>query len=352
MKIWISRFGLLLFPILVSGCVQNAENQQKSQSILMVINKSENSATVLDPESGKKLAELITGVSPHEVAFTPVSQQAVITNYGTRENPGSSLTVVDLKSFSVSKTINLERYRRPHGIQFFSDGKRIAVTVEGNQALLVVNIETGEIEKVIHTEQRTSHMVVLSRDERYAFVANIESGSISVLNLEESRLVKNIETGEGAEGLDISPNGKELWVANRAEDSIAIVDTDRLEVVEKLACSSFPIRVRFTPDGKNVMVSNARSGDVAVFSFEDRREVQRVTMEYTATETEDRLLDFKLSPVPIGIVFDPTYQKAFVANSNADIVSVIDLKKWQVSGRLKAGKEPDGMVFTLLQTPR
>jgi hypothetical protein len=37
-----------------------------------------------------------------------------------------------------------------------------------------------------------------------------------------------------------------------------------------------------------------------------------------------------------------------VANTNADIVTMIDLKTWQVAGRLMAGKEPDGLGYSPL----
>jgi YVTN family beta-propeller protein len=49
--------------------------------------------------------------------------------------------------------------------------------------------------------------------------------------------------------------------------------------------------------------------------------------------------------VPVGILVHPDGRRAFVANTNADVVTVLDLEKNAVSGRLKAGKEPDGMAY-------
>jgi YVTN family beta-propeller protein len=324
------------------------KDEPKRIDLLLVLNKSENTGTFLDRSDGRLLATVVTGVAPHEVAVTSDGTLAVAANYGTRENPGSSLTLIDMESRKVVKTISLGKYRRPHGVQFFRDNRRVAVTVEGSQALIVVNLETQEVEKVIRTRQVVSHMVVMSADEQKAFVTNLGSGTVSVIDLPESRLVMNLATGDGAEGLDISPDGTELWVANRGEDTIAIVDTDTLELVEKLECASFPIRVKFTPDGEHVLVSNARTGDVAVFSAHHRREVRRIPMELSAKEQENRLLQFDLSPVPIGIVIDRLGEKAYVANSNADIISVIDMQTWSIVARLQAGIEPDGMALATL----
>ena len=356
MKTPAAVWGIASVLLLIASCAQPKKPEPpRPQPVLMVLNKSENTATILNPDNGEKLATLVTGVAPHEAAVSAHSHLAVITNYGTRENPGSSLTVVDLKEYRVLKTIDLGKYRRPHGILFLPGGSRVAVTAEGNQSLIVVDIETGTIEKTIRTRQKVSHMVALDPRGKTAYVANIGSGTISILDLEESRLVKNLRTGKGTEGLDLSPDGKELWVANRGDDTLAIVDTETLKVEEKLECAGFPIRVRFTPDGRHVLVSNARSGDIAVFSAESRKELRRIPMEFTAREKkENRIFDFDLSPVPIDILIDEAGNRAFVANSNADLVSVIDLNEWKVKGRLTAGKEPDGMAFTLVwpETPQ
>ncbi len=347
-------FGFWLLILIISACSSKELSEKKPTRLvkawLLVLNKAENRARILDVDNGGDVVEfLVTGVAPHEAALHEPSATAVVANYGTRENPGSSLTLIDLREQKVSKTIDLGRFRRPHGVQFFEDGTRVVVTAEGNQSLLVVNVETGEVEKTIPTRGKISHMVVLSPDEETAYVSNIGSGSVSVIDLQSEKLVKTLRLGNGSEGLDVTPDGRELWVANREQDTVAIVDTEALEVVATFDCGSFPIRLKFTPDGQHALISNARSGDVAVFSCSDRTEIARIPMELTATEVEGRLLQFELSPVPIGIVIDPVSNRAFVANSNADIVTIIDLNLWQAAGRLEAGGEPDGMAFLRLE---
>ena len=41
-----------------------------------------------------------------------------------------------------------------------------------------------------------------------------------------------------------------------------------------------------------------------------------------------------------------TGRYAFIANTNADVVTVLDLAKGAIAGRLTAGKEPDGLGYT------
>lgn len=314
---------------------------------LIVLNKDGASASIIDRAGGNEIARIDTGMGPHEVAVSPNGKIAVVGNYG-QQQAGHTLTVIDLTSQSIIKTIDLEKYHRPHGIVFLPDGKHVVVTAEVEQKLLVVNIDSGEVEKAIGTNARTSHMVVLSPDAKRAYVSNIDSGSITVIDLESAARIKTIETGQGAEGLDISPDGSEVWVGNRGADTISIVNTESLEVVETLKCATFPIRLKFTPDGKRILVSNARSGDVVVFDTTKRTEITRIVMakDWKPPTGQEDL--FTQGPVPIGILIPPDGKHAYVANTNVNLVTVIDLQTLEITNRLSAGARPDGLGYTPL----
>ncbi len=323
--------------------------------MLVVLNKAEASASLLDRVTGREIARLETGHGPHEVAVSADGRTAVVANYGGRAEPGSSLTVIDLAARSVRRTIDLGLPHRPHGILFLSDGKRVVVTAEARQTLIVVDVDAGRILTTVDTTQRVSHMVAVTPDERRAFVANIASGSVSVIDLERGELEKVIATGEGAEGIDVAPDGREVWVSNRSADTISVIDVATLEIVATIECPSFPIRVKFTPDGRHVLASNARSGDVAVFDTAERTLVRRIEMKAAPVDSDgDRVFGgrFGASPVPVGILIPPDGRVAYVANTNADQVTVIDLQTWEIAGRLTAGREPDGMAYTTLAPPR
>ena len=318
---------------------------------LLVLNKSDNTVSLIDLASRKVVATVPTGVGPHEVAVSPDGKTAVIANYGA-QTPGNSLTVINIPSKQAVRTIDLGQYRRPHGIVWLK-GNEIALTSEANKALLIVDINSGKVSANSITEQNVSHMVVVSPKHNRAFVANIGSGSVTVIDLKTMTKVVDLQTGAGAEGIDISPDQKEVWVSNRAANTVSIIETASSKVAATVESKDFPIRVKFTPDGKHVLVSNARSGDVAIFDAASRKEVRRVSMEVKANESSNsgaRLFgnQFGQSPVPVGILVAPGLAHAFVANTNADIVTMIDLKTWQIVDRLVAGKEPDGLGYSKL----
>jgi YVTN family beta-propeller protein len=334
--------------VLVAACTLGLAAGSSNGATLVVLNKAEASASLIDIASGVEVARVATGDGPHEVAVSPDGRTAVVGNYGIRRAPGNSLTVIDVPSARVLRTIDLGDYTRPHGIVYLADGARVVVTAEGKQALLVVDVATEKILSAIETDQQISHMVAVTPDEKRAFVANIGSGSMTAIDLENGKRLANIETGDGAEGIDVTPDGKQVWVTNRGADTVSILDTQSLEVVATVTSASFPIRARATPDGRFMLVTNARSGELAVFDTATHREHRRIKMELQAAETEGRLFgdSFDESSVPIGVLVQPDGKRAYVAHANADVVSVVDLGTWEIVGGLRGGKEPDGLGFS------
>ncbi|MFQ5926018.1 MAG: beta-propeller fold lactonase family protein [Terriglobia bacterium] len=300
----------------------------QAESLLVVLNKSDHEAALINPETFSVIAKLPTGTGPHEAAAAPDGRFVYVANYGARE-PGNTITVIDVPNRRVARTLDLGQYHRPHGIRVSRDGKLLWVTCEANQAVLEIDTATGAIARAYQTGQQVSHMLVPTPDERKLYVANIGSGSATVIN-RTSGTVKTIPTGAGAEGIDVSPDGREVWVGNRAAHSIAVIDTatDRV-LVTFSAEGQVPIRVKFTPDGKQVWVSNAGSNAVAVFD----------------AATRQHLATIETGTVPVGILLDPDGKRAFVANTRSNQVTVVDVTSKTIIHRIAPGTEPDGMTW-------
>ncbi len=328
-----------------------AANAWAADGSLVVLNKSEATASIVDLGDGTLRATIATGIGPHEIAISGDGKRAVVSNYGGNK-PGNSLTVIDLVALEVERTIDLDEHRRPHGIVFLDARTRVLVTVEDSQACLVVDVDEGDVLSTIDTDQATSHMVAVTPDGKRAFVANIVSGSVSVLDLTAGKRMATIVTAAGCEGMAITPDGRFVWTTNRAANSLSVIDTKSLEVVDTLACGGrFPIRVAFTPDGTRALVSNAASGDVAIFDVAARKHLGKVAMKVDKAENLDGRLfakAFEDTPVPIGLLVHPDGTRAYVANTLADMVTVIDLATLKITARLPTGREPDGLGWTAL----
>lgn len=314
---------------------------------LVVANKSEGTVSLVDTDAAEIRATLPTGKAPHEVAVSPDGRLALVGNYGTRNEPGSSLTLIDVEAARVVKTIELSGHARPHGI-VWRDNRNAVVTVEANRALITVDIDTGEVVQEVATEAEISHMVALAPGQTRAFVANIGSGSVTVVDLEKGTRLRTIATGDGAEGIAVTPDGRQTWVTNRAADTVSVLDARTLEPLVELEAGSFPIRAEVTADGRWVLVTNARGNDLSVFSVEKLQEAHRIPFAEVSKGAEGRLFSdrFGSSSVPIGIEIVDNEKVAYVAHANADGISIVNLEEWRVVGTLAAGREPDGMGYS------
>lgn len=73
---------------------------------LVVLSKSEHTASIIDIASAKTLGTVQTGTAPHKVAISPDERLAVVANYGAAA-PGNSMIVIDLRTWEIT-----ERSRR------------------------------------------------------------------------------------------------------------------------------------------------------------------------------------------------------------------------------------------------
>ena len=314
---------------------------------LVVANKSEATVSLLDLESGEVAATLETGEGPHEVGISPDGRFALVTNYGSRGNTGNSLTLVDITTASAVKTIDLGEYKAPHGVEWI-DAERAAVTVEANQALALVDVAKGEVVQTIGTDQKVSHMVALDPDGQWAYTSNMGSGTMTVLDLDAGQRIRNVATGEGAEGIAVSGAGH-IWVTNREDDTLTVLDGITFTVLKEITSAGFPIRATATPK-EQVLVTRARAGDLVVYDAKTFKELRTVAFDLESLGSDGRLFRdrFGDSSVPIGVVVDDTGDRAFVAHANADVITEVDLTTGQVVRVLRAGREPDGMGYSPL----
>ncbi|MGD8326979.1 MAG: beta-propeller fold lactonase family protein [Sphingomonadales bacterium] len=302
-----------------------------SAQTLIVGNKGEDSVSFIDYANGVELKRLPTGPQPHEIALSPDGETVVVVSYGAKQ-----LDVYDVQSQTHLKTIDIAPHSRPHGITYLKDGRHVVATTEGSEDIVIVDVDAAKVVQSIDTKQRGSHMLALTADESRAFVSNLGSGTVSVLDLNTGKKIKDLRSGVGPEGLAISPDGKELWVGNREENTVAIFDTQTLDLLAKTQVGDFPIRIAISPDGKRVVTSNFVSGDLTVLNRQTRQ-IEK-TIKFSGTE-----------PRPVTILFHPGGKHLFAALTGANQIAEVDLEAAVEVRRFQAGERSDGLGFSLIQ---
>lgn len=321
-------------------------NPKGSSDRLVVVNKTDNSISVLDASNGKLKWTAPVEKGPHEAELLPDGKVVAVSDYGRAGEPGRLVTLLDLENGKVLSRIDLGEGSRPHGLEALRDG-RLLVTAEGKKELVVVDPRNAKITARIPTGREVSHMVAASRDGRRAYVTSLAAGGVTVVDLVANKPGKFVQTGKGAEGVDVTPDGREIWVTNRGANTISVINAMTLNVVATIKAGEFPIRVRFTPDGRRALVSFTGSGDVGVFDTQTRGEIKRIAIGRDAlpgTETRVFRKRFGSSSAPVGLYIAPDGRRAWVSATHADVVVVIDLEQLRVDDAWVTGAEPDGLA--------
>jgi YVTN family beta-propeller protein len=314
--------------LVVAACLTAADTPSPA---LLVLNK-EGSLAIVDPSSRQVVGRVKTGESPHEAAASSDGKLAFVSNYGSAQAPGNSLTVIDLAAQKEIHRVDLGPLRRPHGL-FFAGGK-LYFTCEVNKVIGRYDPATNQVDWILGTGQGQTHMVMLTRDLNTIFTANISGDSISVIERAGATDWKEtvVPVGKGPEGFDLSPDGTEIWAAQSRDGGVSIVDVAAKKVTHTFSVqTSRSNRLKFTPDGKLVLITDLDAGNLLVLERATRKELKRMPM----------------GKQPAGILVEPGGARAYVAVTGDNNVAIIDLKKLELTARIETGTGPDGMAWAV-----
>jgi YVTN family beta-propeller protein len=329
--------------------------QSTSSTSLLVLSKRDHTLSIVDGSSLRVIGKVPVGNDPHEVIASTDGTTAYVSNYGF--GAFNTLAVVDLVAEKALPSIDLGPLRGPHGLIFV--GGKTWFTAEAAKAIGRYDPTTHKVDWILGTGQNRTHMIYVSEDGQHIVTTNVSSGTVSIIEQEPVHMpgpppgVRSpsggagmpppgsattrtdwnetvLRVGDGSEGFDVSPDGKEIWVANAHDGTISIIDFHAKKVTQTVAANvPGANRLKFTPDGRRVLVSSGP--ELVVLDASTREVVKRVPVGHGSA----------------GILVQPDGARAFVACGPDNYVAVIDLNSLEVTGHIQAGTEPDGMAWAV-----
>jgi YVTN family beta-propeller protein len=324
--------------IILAICLSVMSGLIVSSAELLVLSKGDRTAAIVDPATLKVLARMPSGPDPHEIIADADGKLAYISNYGGPGGQYNTVSIVDLVAHKDLPPIDLGALRGAHGLAFV--GGKLWFTAETNKVIGSYDPAAKRVDWVLGTGQNRTHMIFVSQDLKRIVTANVASASMSFidqLNRQASFGQQDwsetvVPVGRGAEGFDVSPDGKEVWAANAQDGTISVIDASEKKVTETLNANVRSAnRLKFTPDGSQVFVSMLGSTDLVILDAKKRQEVKRI----------------KIGRGAAGIQMQPDGERAYVACTPDDYVVVIDLKSLEIAGRIAAGRQPDGLAWAM-----
>jgi DNA-binding beta-propeller fold protein YncE len=322
--------------------------------MLVVANQQGASATVVNAATMQTIATLPVGNGPHEVAVSPDGRWAVVSVYGDRAAPGSSLSVIDLGASPpvVSRTIELGQYTRPHGVAFVVGGAKLAVTSETTQRLVIVDFASGRVDTALATNARGSHMVTVRRDGRRAWTANIQDGTVTEFDLDLRRTGRTFPGASTNEGIAASPGGSQLWVGSNDQHLATVLDAATTNKVATIEGIGFAYRIGISRSGRVAVVNDPTSNRIWIYEAPTRRQLAELDLsKVSGIRSVTGAQPGQEGAGPEGVAFDPIADLAYVTLHATNQVLAVDLGQSKVVGVGSVGAGPDGIAYSPM-TPR
>lgn len=312
---------------------QPAASDPSASGLLVVANQKEHTVLIVNPETRRQLTRIIVGVNGHEVTVSPDNRFAYVPIYGNSGvgkpgTDGTSIDVIDLHARKLAYSIDLGKPLRPHRAQFSPEGL-LYVSAELDNALDALDPATRKVLAEIPTGQPESHMFILSPDGRRAYTANVHSGTVSVLDLANRKLITTIPVAKEVQRISISTDGRRVFTQDQDAPRIAVIDTATNQIVDWIALPDYAYASTPTPDGRWLIAVLPRANKAVVVDLKTLKVAKSFNTPQDPGET----------------LVTPDDSMAFISCLPAGKIAVLNLHSWQLQPAIDLTPGVDGMAW-------
>ena len=245
----------VLRNITVDGTLQNIKLSEDQQTLYIITTHSDSGTIyMLNTTSNEIMNERIsTHVSSQDVAFfddTLYLSDAI----------GGKLLVMNSNG-TLMHEINVGS--RPQFIDVRPDGQVLYVARSGGP-ISVVDLEQNIVIKEIDSGNMPHHLTFDNNGAKL-YVVNAENDTLSVIDSQKHELIKTIPVGDNPRSVVLNPDETLAYVTNMDSNTVSMVDTQLIEVVDEIPVGNGPYGIAFSADGGDLLyVSNMRGNEVSI----------------------------------------------------------------------------------------
>jgi len=214
----------------------------EEKDLIFVVLSRNNTLGIVNTKSMELEAQIPVGIAPFTVVIK--DSKAYVSNWGGRV-PG------------------------PEDKTGLTSGSKAVVDpktgIGSSGTVSMVDLESREVMKEISVGLLPCNMT-LSADGSRLYVANANSDIVSVIDTEDDKLLKTIDTkpipdlpfGSAPNALVLDPSGKSLFVANGGNNLLVLIDLETDKVTELIPTGWYPGAVVLNKAGTELFVANVK----------------------------------------------------------------------------------------------
>lgn len=337
---------------------------------------SSSKVAVVNTKTYAVVKEVRPGWAPRFMNLSPDGTKVYVNEYRGKVH------IIDIASDDLIDSILLTRPAtyRPFDIAITPDGSKLLVYASGINQVLIIDTAThallarfdafsdviaissdgqrayipGSRFAVIDVPRLTvkyiemsdigggNSKIVLSKDDRIAYIADTQRDLLQVVDLESWRLIANIPVGNMGSpevGLAITPDGNKVFISNGYSKNISVVSTTENKVIDTIPMESVLAGIAISPDGRIAYVIEIQSPvggqrGVVTIDVATHRVIQRLG------QTEPLAFGH-----PLEVAVSPDGQHAYFGGVDFEIVVVMDVENGSTR-YIEGGLDPFNLALT------
>jgi YVTN family beta-propeller protein len=287
---------------------------------IFVLNSLDANVSVLDPKTFAEIKRIPVGKEPHHLYLTPDEKSLLVANA-----VGDTLTFIDPVKAQVQRTItgivdpyqlrfspdmkwfvtlanrlnhvDIYRWQPENAAEPIKLAKRIATgktpshqwidskssvvyaSMQDSNELVAVDLATQSIRWRVPTGKLPAD-VYLTADDKTVLVGLTGDRFVEAYDVSNGpgKLIKRIETGEGAHAFRAKGDKRHIFVSNRVANTISMIDTQTLSVVRQLPGPGGPDCMDLLNDGKTLLLSSRWARKLTLIDIETKQVIRQINV--------------------------------------------------------------------------
>jgi YVTN family beta-propeller protein len=213
--------------------------------------------TVIDLSTLIIVKSIPVGAVPRGVAITPDGTRAFVTNAGS-----NTVSVIDVASNTVIGA-PIPVGQMPWGIAITRGGERAYVVNRASSTVSAIDLASQTVIAVMPVDQEPVEIMISGR---MAYVTSTIDNTVVPIDMTNHTVLPSIPVGLFPRDLAITPDGRSIFVADSQSGTVSVIDAWQGTVMATIALgtSAIPSGVTITPDGQHVLVST-ETHDLRIF---------------------------------------------------------------------------------------
>ena len=285
---------------------------------IFVLNSNDADVSIIDGASFKELRRLPTGKEPHHLYLAPDEKTLIVANAAS-----NSLTFIDPTTAAVQRTVTgiadpyhlrfspdmkwfvtaanrlnhvdlylwqgaaheqpfklvkrIEAPKTPSHLSIDSKSTVVFVSLQDSDELLAIDLATQATRWKIKVGKVPAD-VFLTADDRTLLVAMMGDRFVEAYDVSgpQPKLIKRIETGNGAHAFRARGDKRHVFVSNRVASTISLIDTAQLTVVANYPAPGGPDCMEMLADNRTLLVTSRWARKLSFIDIEKGQVVRQV----------------------------------------------------------------------------